>query len=151
MNKISLFNKIKTIGYRKILIISITTILIGIGLFNYHSTTYYSCKVELENSNANSDLFRATISVKKYLGGRYTLNQYKLSECFYTTKEDLFERDRVYCNNQSKDEKQEEYLTFDIVNGNIEMLQARVYGNFMAYPNIHNVVNECTKINRSVD
>jgi hypothetical protein len=105
----------------------------------------------LENSEANSDLFRVTISVNKYLGGRYTLNQYKLSECSYSAKEDLFERDSVYCNNHSKDEKEEEYLSFDIVNGYIQMLQARVYGGFMAYPNIDNVVNECKKITRSVD
>lgn len=150
MIKIDFFNLIKTIRYRKFLIVSIIIFLIGFSLFNYHSTTYYSCKVELEDSQANSDWLRVTISVNKYLGDRYTLNQYKLSECYFIEEEDLFDRDRVSCNN-SKNGKEEEYLSFDIVNGNIEMLQDRVYGRFSSYPNIAADRQECKKIRRSVD
>lgn len=151
MNKISLFNKIKTIGYRKILTISIIIFLIGFSLFNYHSTTYYSCKVELNDSKNDSDWYRVTVSVKKYLGGRYALNQYKLSQCGFIAAEDLFNRDNVYCSNFEEDEKKRESLEFDIVNGRINGLQDRAYGSFSSNPNISFDAQECKKINRSVD
>lgn len=151
MPKISLFNTIKTMTYVKILIILLILIVIGFVLFNYHSTTYFSCKVELGDSKKHTDWYRVNVSVNKYLGDRYTLNQYKLSECEYYVNEDLMRRDNVYCSNYSKNEKDEEYLSFDIVNGDIEMLKDSVFGTHMKFRNIAIYNQECGKISRAVD
>lgn len=150
MTKISLFNAIKTISYIKTLIILIILIVVGFILFNYHSTTYYSCKVKLEDRSLDSNWYRVTVSVNSYFGDRYTLNQYKLSECFYNENQDLFSRDSVSCSNSTNKEKKE-YLSFDIVNGSIQILEDKIYGNFSSYPEIILDTQECKKINRSID
>jgi hypothetical protein len=144
-------NSIKLYRYKKLFFISVLITFILFFLYNYHSTTYYSCKVELEDSNKDTNWYKVTVSVNKYLGDRYTLNEYKLSECEYSVREDLFRRDNVYCNNNSKIEKEEDYLSFDIVNGEIQMLKDGVYGEFMSYPDIALHNQECRKISRAVD
>ncbi len=152
MNITSIFNSIKLTSFKNILIISIILILIVVGLFNYHSTTYFSCKVKFERRDWKySDWYRVTVSVNKYLGDRYTLNQYKLSDCEYSVEEGLFRRDVVYCHNKTKNEKETEYLSFDIVNGDIEMLETRGYGNYASSPEISSHNPECRKISRAVD
>lgn len=84
-------------------------------IYFFPSKTYFDCPF----INTSGRYTKVYVTVNKYFGGvRYTLNEYKLSQCSFDKRSHLLWLDTVYCSNGLKD-KEWRYISFNIIDGSI--------------------------------
>jgi hypothetical protein len=146
MIKLNFLNIIKSISYKTFGIILIALMILGFFLQKYPEKTYFSCKVKLDEEGDKGDWYRANVTVNKYFWGRYTLNDYKLSQCEFEITNEIFrERNSVWCGVVGT-----KHLEFNIIDGRIVRLKD-YWGSYTRLPQLRYDLQECTKIKRAVD
>ena len=137
---LSIFN-FKAYKYKLILVISTLVLLCFAYLLFFPSKTYFDCPFK----STSNDYEKAYVTVNKYFGGvRYTLNDYKLSQCNLRKSSDNEFLDYVHCESSDFD-----YLSFNIIDGSIVSGYKYKGFPFMYYRG--NTRLKCSKIIKAVD